>query len=64
MVKEPAGKPGINIGIFKSHSVRGAAASAAASASVTTADILQPADWSSESVFTKSYYKPVWSNTF
>ena len=44
--------------------MRGAAASAAASAGVTTVDILQAADWSSESVFTKFYYKPVRSNAF
>ena len=57
-------KAGIDTGIFKAHSVRGAATSAAASAGVTTADILKAADWSSESVFTKFYYKPVRSGTF
>ena len=57
-------KAGIDTGIFKAHSVRGAATSAAASVGVTTADILKAADWSSESVFTKFYYKPVRSDTF
>ena len=63
-LKTLLGKAGIDTGIFKAHSVRGAAASAAANAGVTTADILQAADWSSESVFTKFYYKPVRSGTF
>ena len=57
-------KAGIDTGIFKAHSVRGAATSAAAGAGVTTADILKAANWSSESVFTKFYYKPVRSGTF
>ena len=55
---------GIDTAIFKAHSVRGAAASAAANAGVTTSDILKAADWSSESVFTKFYYKPVQSGAF
>jgi hypothetical protein len=46
-------KAGIETGIFKAHLVRGTATSAAASAGVTTADILKAADWSPESVFTK-----------
>ena len=37
--------------------MRGAATSAAANAGVTMTAILQAADWSSESVFTKFYYK-------
>ena len=57
-------KAGIDTGIFKAHSGQGAAASAAANAGVTTSDILRTADWSSESVFTKFYYKPVRSGTF
>ena len=56
------GKAGIDTNIFKAHSVRGAAASAAAN--VTTIDIMKAANWSSESVFTKFYYKPVCSRTF
>ena len=58
------GKAGIDTNIFKAHSVRGAAASAAANAGVTTIDIMKAADWSSESVFTKFYYKPVRSRAF
>ena len=57
-------KAGIDTGIFKAHSIRGAAVSAAANAGVTTSDILRAADWSSESVFTKFYYKPVRFGTF
>ena len=53
-------KAGIDTSIFKAHSVRGASTSAAASAGVTTNDILNAVDWSSdsESVFQRFYYKP------
>ena len=44
---------GINTDIFKAHSVRGASSSTAASAGVTTADILKAADWSSAGTFQK-----------
>ena len=36
-----------------------AATSVAANAGITTCDILKAADWSSETVFTKFYYKPL-----
>ena len=42
---------GIDISIFKAHSVRGAACSTAAGAGVTTKDILDATDWSSERTF-------------
>ena len=42
---------GIDICIFKAHSVRGAASSAAAGAGVISKDILDAADWSSEGTF-------------
>ena len=48
---------GIDTGIFKAHSVRGAAASKAACSGVTISDILQAADWSSESTFRKFYHR-------
>ena len=48
---------GIDTGIFKAHSVRGAASSKAAAVGVTTADILQAADWSSVSTFQKFYLR-------
>ena len=51
-------KSGINTDIFNGHSTRAAAVTTAASAGITIADILQAADWSSESVFQKFYYKP------
>ena len=46
---------GFNTGIFKAHSIRGASSSKAAVSGLTTADILQAADWSSESTFQKFY---------
>ena len=50
---------GIDTEILKAHSVRGASSSKAATAGVTTADILQAADWSSESTFQKYYHHPI-----
>ena len=50
---------GIDTEIFKAHSVRGASSSKAATAGGTTADILQAADWSSESTFQKYYHHPI-----
>ena len=49
---------GIDTCSFKAHSVRSASASAAASAGVTTNQIMETADWSSESVFQRFYYRP------
>ena len=46
---------GIDISIFKVHSVRGASCSSAAGAGVTTKDILDAADWSSEGTFQRFY---------
>ena len=46
-------KAGIDTSIFKAHSTRGAAATAAANAGIITEDILKAADWSGESVFKK-----------
>ncbi len=51
-------KSGVNISIFKGHSTRAASATAAVSAGITVAEILQAADWSSEGIFQKFYYKP------
>ena len=63
-IKTVLAKAGIDTDIFKAHSVRSAATSAAADAGVTTTDILSAADWSSESIFQKFYYKPQKNNTF
>lgn len=46
---------GIDISIFKAHSVIGALCSTAAGAGVTTKDILDAADWSSEGTFQRFY---------
>ena len=55
---------GIDVSIFSGHSVRGASTSAAAGAGITTNDILKAADWSSDSVFRRFYYRPVNDPTF
>ena len=49
---------GIDTGVFKAHSVRGAASSKAAWSGVTISDILQAADWSSETTFQRFYHRP------
>jgi len=49
---------GIDTGMFKAHSVRGAATSNAVGSGVTVSDILQSADWSSESTFQRFYHRP------
>ena len=51
-------KAGIDISVFKVHSTRGAAVTAAANAGITTEDILKAANWSSDTVFNKFYYIP------
>ena len=48
---------GIDTSIFKAHSVKGASSSTAAAAGVTTADILNTADWSSATTFQKFYFR-------
>lgn len=55
---------GVNTGIFTAHSTRGAATSAALEKGVSVSEILQTADWSSESTFRKFYYRPVKEPTF
>ena len=47
---------GVDTDTFKSHSVRNASATAAASAGITTNQIMEAADWRSESVFERFYY--------
>ena len=48
---------GIDISIFSAHSVWGASSSAAASTGISTAEILKAANWKSESVFQRFYYR-------
>ena len=53
------GAAGIDTSVYRAHSVRGAASSAAARVGMSTADILQCADWaavSSSDVFTCATY--------
>ena len=50
---------GVDTSLFGAHSTRGASASAASSAGITTGDILKAANWSSESVFQRFYHKKV-----
>ena len=50
---------GIDISIFKAHSVRGASCSSAVGAGVTTKDILDAADWSSEGTFQRFYCRDI-----
>ena len=55
---------GVDTAIFAAHSVRGASSSSAATAGITTNDILKAADWSSESVFQKFYYRSTQNSSF
>ena len=57
-LKSILSKAGIDTSTFKAHSIRGASTSSAANAGITTSDILAAADWSSETVFRKFYYRP------
>ena len=57
-LKETLRLAGIDVSIFSGHSVRGASTSAAAGAGITMTDIMQAADWSTESVFRRFYYRP------
>ena len=50
---------GIDIDIFKPHSTRAAATSAAHRQGVPMADILSTADWASQAVFARFYNKPL-----
>ena len=63
MVETCLSEAGIDTGIFKAHSVRGASSSRAAAAGITIADILQAVDWSSESTFQRFYHLPVLEQT-
>ena len=58
-LKTVLSKAGIDTSLFKAHSRRGASVSAAANSGITTKEILEAADWSTDSVFQKFYYKPV-----
>ena len=57
-LKEVLKMSGIDISTFTAHSTRDASTLAAADSGITTSDILKATDWSTESVFRKSYYQP------
>ena len=50
---------GVNSCMFGAHFTRGASASAASRAGITTSDILKAAKWNSESVFQRFYHKEI-----
>lgn len=56
--KDLISRAGIDTSIFKTHSVRGASSSDAYEMSVSLQDILDLADWSTDSTFQHFYYKP------
>ena len=57
-IKDLLKEAGIDVSIFKAHSVRGASTTAALSKGVSVADILHTADWSSDTTFRRFYYRP------
>ena len=56
------GAAGIDTSVYRAHSVRGAASSAAARAGMSTADILQCADLAAVSTFRRSYLRDLPDN--
>ena len=63
-IKDMLAEAGVDTSIFKAHSVRGAATSAALAKGVSIQDILDTADWSTDSTFRRFYYRPSKENTF
>ena len=57
-LKDIISRAGIDTSIFKAHSVRGASASAAYERGASLQDILDIADWSTDSTFRRFYYRP------
>ena len=57
-LKDIISRAGIDTSIFKAHSVRGASASAAYERGASLQDILDLADWSTDSTFRRFYYRP------
>ena len=52
---------GIDSQVFKAHSTRRAATSAALRAGISIPEIVGLADWTKETTFKKFYYRPVWN---
>ena len=50
---------GMSLSNFNAHSTRGASVSAAFDKGLSISDIIRVADWSSDSMFKKYYYKPI-----
>jgi len=57
-------KAGVDTSKFQAHSTRATVAPKAALSGLAVEDILKAADWSSEGVFQKFYYKPEFSTVF
>jgi len=55
---------GVDTSKFQARSVRAAATSKACLSGLTVEDVLKAADWSSEGVFQKFYYRPTHSLAF
>ena len=63
-LKEVIRDAGIDTNIFKAHSVRAASTSAAAMLGISTNEILEATDSSTESTFQRFYYRPTHSSVF
>ena len=63
-LKSMLNNSGIDTSIFKAHSVRSAATLSASEVGITTATILDAANWATESVYQRFYYKPKDNSTF
>ena len=63
-VKSTLAQAGTDTTKFKAHSLRSASSSAAYEAGVALPDIMDAADWSTVSTFTKFYHKPVCKSYF
>ena len=62
-IKDLLKEAGIDVSVFKAHSVRGASTTVALTKGVSVADILHTADWSSDTTFRRFYYHPL-NNTY
>ena len=54
----------IDTDIFKAHSVRGAAKTAAVNRNVPLDDVMKMVDWFRVSTFQKFYYKPIFKANY
>ena len=52
---------GIGSQVFKAHSTRGTATSAALRGGISIPEMVRLADWTYETTFKKFYYRPVWN---